>query len=1016
MRIKYLIILLLTLFLGIIIYKLLKIEDSIRKSKIVEVVLEDESKPLMEEITDEALKKIALNSKYNFIAEGDYFSALSTQISRDKIEQVWEEIFLKGVNMGVALPDKFPSEFAATYEDYLEWFVLIGKMNSNTIRTYTILPPEFYEALAWYNVHYENRKLYLLQGVWAKEPPDDNCTDPSYTRAFMKEIKDAVDVIHGNAVIQPVHGHAAGVYAHDVSAYTIGFILGREWEPFIVTKTNQNENIDINYGLFIDVLNPTPMEKWLAGIMEFAARYETQTYMEQRPLSFVNWLPLDPMYHNSEYIESDDIKEFDNDLESIDMEKYSATNYFRPGVFASYHVYPYYPDFIFQERKYRQTLNHRGNPDNYLAYLQDLKNHQQGMPLLIAEYGVPSSRGNSHYTPFGYHQGGYSEKEQAEVSVLMTENISLSGCAGAIYFAWIDEWFKNNWLVQDFEQPQERRKKWHNMENPEQNYGVMALETRKIEIDGSPDDWGRMLKKPFVAADYDPAYFYISGFFPEVNFRNHSIYIVIDSHDQNRGSFRLPFQYPDLRYGAEFLVEISDRDHIRILVDQHYDIYTDRAKQMIPDYRTVKNYDGSFVDQFLLSNRARTDILGDTFPETKHHRGKLIFGNSGKPETSNADIIWTEDGFLELRLTWQLLNVTDPSSRSVLEGNPETGGIDFAETNKFNLLFIVTDKNKQVTDVFPNNKKLTYTWDFWETPEYVSRIKPVYHALTETFKALKPLDQNLIHDISPIHKFTLCDFYHGNRGAISLAMDGRCYSQYSNALPVLKKYNLKATFSKSEYEKTRTGGTQFRKMLENEFKKIVEEGHELRTDNSWFDDEAGKSLKVPPAHRALPYVLLQNDSLPGIQQIFRVLNEGINTWTIFMIRHLYKPGTREFENLLHLSGKDVANISPVHFERFLRLCRNSGYWIAPLGKVASYIYIRENSGVKITELNRSFLVVVSNSLSDEVKGNAVTILYQGPAKILKITGSASDGIFNTRGGKLYFDVFPNNQATVEIID
>ena len=80
------------------------------------------------------------------------------------------------------------------------------------------------------------------------------------------------------------------------------------------------------------------------------------------------------------------------------------------------------------------------------------------MPLIIAEYGLPSSRGNSHYTTLGLNQGGHSEQEQAKLSWQLTKDIYDTKCGGAIFFEWIDEWFKFNWMVMDFEQPYERRK------------------------------------------------------------------------------------------------------------------------------------------------------------------------------------------------------------------------------------------------------------------------------------------------------------------------------------------------------------------------------------------------------------------------------------------------------------------------------------------------------------------------------------------------------------------------------
>ncbi|MRH43354.1 hypothetical protein GH741_11760 [Aquibacillus halophilus] len=51
---------------------------------------------------------------------------------------------IKGVNIGMAKPGHFPGEVAITEEEYYRWFKLIGEMNANTIRVYTIHPPGFY--------------------------------------------------------------------------------------------------------------------------------------------------------------------------------------------------------------------------------------------------------------------------------------------------------------------------------------------------------------------------------------------------------------------------------------------------------------------------------------------------------------------------------------------------------------------------------------------------------------------------------------------------------------------------------------------------------------------------------------------------------------------------------------------------------------------------------------------------------------------------------------------------------
>lgn len=196
-KFKYLIILVFIFILGFTVFKMMQFEDSIREKRIVRINLGGEKKKLIPEISAAELQKISSAAKFRFKTGEKYFSVLETKIKEGESISEWNRYFLKGVNMGVALPGKYPSEFSATYDIYLDWFKKIAGMNSNTIRVYTVLPPEFYEAFAMYNINNSNKPLYILQGVWADETDSNDYFDKNYIEKFQKEIKDVIDVIHG---------------------------------------------------------------------------------------------------------------------------------------------------------------------------------------------------------------------------------------------------------------------------------------------------------------------------------------------------------------------------------------------------------------------------------------------------------------------------------------------------------------------------------------------------------------------------------------------------------------------------------------------------------------------------------------------------------------------------------------------------------------------------------------------------------------------------------------------------
>lgn len=115
----------------------------------------------------------------------------------------WAPFFIKGVNMGVALPGKFPAEFPTDENLYAGWFDKISAMHANALRCYTILPPQFYRALRDWNLHHPDRVLYLVHGVWTELPPESNFDDPAFNEEYQREIRRVVDLLHGAADFPP---------------------------------------------------------------------------------------------------------------------------------------------------------------------------------------------------------------------------------------------------------------------------------------------------------------------------------------------------------------------------------------------------------------------------------------------------------------------------------------------------------------------------------------------------------------------------------------------------------------------------------------------------------------------------------------------------------------------------------------------------------------------------------------------------------------------------------------------
>ncbi|WP_231687060.1 hypothetical protein [Bacillus sp. JCM 19034] len=401
--------------------------------------------PMMEVIIDRAGKEIEYDpvteTETTLIEANDYPTTgdmnYNYRISSDQYEVYvdgkWQEMTIKGVNMGMGKPGSFPGEAMIREEDYKRWFKQIGEMGANTIRVYTVHPPGFYRALKEYNEAHPDQPLYLFHGAWFNEESDfyvENRENPDIpppaieegnTIPFQEEMKTIIDVIHGETFIDQTRGHAYGIYDADVSDYVIGWIIGIEWEPDFVVNTNEVYSDLGEYdGRFVKTENAEAFEYWLAEQMDLMLSYEAEHYGYVRPVSFTNWVTTDLLTHPAEPNEDEDKVGIDPNVIKLKDEMEEV------GQFASYHVYPYYPDFLNFEERYLNYIDHRGQPNNYAAYLEDLHEVHE-IPILIAEFGVPSTRGKTHNNPNGWNQGHLTEDEQGEIVVSLFEDILHEG-------------------------------------------------------------------------------------------------------------------------------------------------------------------------------------------------------------------------------------------------------------------------------------------------------------------------------------------------------------------------------------------------------------------------------------------------------------------------------------------------------------------------------------------------------------------------------------------------------------
>ena len=669
----------------------------------------------------------------------------------------YQSLSVRGINLGMAKPGRFPGEAAITRAEYDRWLADIGEI-ANVIRVYTIHPPAFYRALAAYNRE-ATEPLLLLQGTWVPtadllEAGDATAVSESVDR----ELGRTVDAVHGRTTLPERPGHAAGTYDADVSDAVLGFLFGIEWPPEVVAETNDSGERGEYSGQYLQTQDGRPFERWLAERMDRIVTHQMEQYGIQRPVSFVNWVTTDPLEHPYEPFHSED-------LVSVDPDRIGPTDAFAAGTFASYHVYPYYPDLLNETPEYVEYIDHRGEPNNYAGYLDDLTS-QTDHPVLIAEFGVPSSRGIAHRNVHGRDQGRLTETQQGEIAVAMFEDIAHADTAGGVLFAWQNEWFKRTWNLAERSVPG-RRPFWSNVETPEQRFGLLGFDpVDGVSLDGSASDWtDAMTVEPATSTTAQPdrtlsrlrVTHDVEGLNVRLEFQalpepidwtrmNALVTVGVTGRETT-----LPFD-TGAETTADFVARLAGPDASRLLVDSRYDAFA-REFGRVADLSVDAYRDGSagFVPVRETVNRGYTvPANGKRVPFDAVETGRLRYGN-GNPNADDYDSLTdvhvdTDGDAIEMRLPWILLNVADPSSKQRIATEWDDGLQKTAfDGVKLSAMAFVPDESGQAAAIdgptnlchqIPDRRgarvgAAEYTWEPWDRPAYEERLKESYGILRE---------------------------------------------------------------------------------------------------------------------------------------------------------------------------------------------------------------------------------------------------------------------------------------------
>lgn len=617
------------------------------------------------------------------------------EVRGDKIyrisDGVAEEFEIRGVNMGSGEPGEWATDYAIDEETYLRWFGQIQEMGANVIRVYTVQDDMFYDAFYEYNQHREE-PLYLMHGVWVNDYVQNSRRD-AYDREFfdalLEDSRTVVDVLHGNRKISLGRktSSGSGFYTKDVSPWVIGYILGVEWEDVTVAYTDEKyagkEGYTSYTGEYMySAVGATPFEVMLAQVGDGIVSYESTRYKQQRLVAFSNWPTTDPFAY------PDDVAKFFMKCAQVDVEHIKSTDKFLSGQLASYHVYPYYPDYLnYVDDWGEYGLNRAdyalgdGKTNTYRAYLQMLSNHHE-MPVVISEFGVSTGRGMAQREQnAGRNQGNMSEKGQGQALVDCWEDIKAAGCAGGCVFSWQDEWFKRTWNTM-YAVDLKRTPYWSDYQTNEQYFGLLSFDPGKERsvcyVDGDVSEWTADDAVSdqdgiSVSMKYDEKFVYFLVHKDGLDFESETLFLPIDTMQKTGSTYCENYGLLFDR-AADFLLVIDGKDKSRIMVQERYESlranYSDNIDGRNAYFTgNVPDADSpAFVNVDMILQTATPLLYNNlTARAETFETGKLTYGNAN-PESEDfnslADFI-CEGDYIEIKLPWQILNFADPSSMEI---------------------------------------------------------------------------------------------------------------------------------------------------------------------------------------------------------------------------------------------------------------------------------------------------------------------------------------------------------------
>ena len=609
------------------------------------------------------------------------FRASGKNLEQLAQDGAYEPLQIRAVDLSASMPGHPFSDGAPEREDYLRWMEQIAQMGANTVQAGQIMDVDFYDALYTYNTDHE-KPLYLMQVLPVSDAANLGGGDAygkDFSPKLIRDGKVAVDVVHGRRNASAGSG-SVGYYRSDVSPWTLGYIVGYEWNADTVAYTDNRTARPQSYTgrCIYSGQDASRFEVMLCQVMDEIVSYETDKYKQQRLISFANAMENDPFEYDDAYARQ--LPKYSR----LDPEHVAQRDY--AGFFASYRLHAFCSDPIGcfsakQTELIKDVIAQVDRSGEYGGYMQLLSGYHT-MPVYIVGYGFSTAR-----VPAADDAQPLTEYEQGQALVRVWREAVDDGFAGVCMSSWQDAWERRTWNTA-FATVLTRAPWWHDLQTDGQNYGLMAFVPGESEsvctLDGLSGEWeeaDQVLTADDLTLsmryDAEGVYLLLAG----DDLAGRTVYVPLDMTGRS-GSTECADPAVSFERAAEFLLCLEGPANSRLLVQERCDANQGNFGQEMngvdpfldppdPDSPRFAVSTAAVSRESLLSEEQQSlmtdsELLANSLLGV-WDTGVLVNG-CGDPASeaydSLADICFGKN-CVEVCIPWLLLNVSDPSEMMV---------------------------------------------------------------------------------------------------------------------------------------------------------------------------------------------------------------------------------------------------------------------------------------------------------------------------------------------------------------